>query len=283
MSRQPFKAALVQMRVEGGRPEANLVRAAERIAEAAGAGARLVLLPETMDLGWTDPSARDLAEPVPDGRTCTMLREAARANRIYVCSGLTERTEGAVYNAAVLVDPRGEVLLLHRKLHELEIAHGLYAQGDRLGACRTELGMLGLVICADGFARHQALTRSLGYMGAEVILAPCAWAVPTDYDNVARPYGDLWRESLGPVAGDFSLWVLAASNVGVLRDGPWGGRPCIGCSMVFGPDGHQVLQGPYGPDAETILYVDVTPTPRPARGHGWEDWWKTRPSPPAAS
>ena len=72
-----------------------------------------------------------------------------------------------------------------------------------------------------------------------------------------------------PVAKEFAMWILGVSNVGQIEAGPWAGRKCIGCSLVVGPDGEEVLQGPYGEDAETILYVDIDPQPRPARGCGW--------------
>ena len=277
MSKQPnrFQLALAQMLVEGGQPERNLARAEARIAEAATAGgAACVLLPEALDLGWTHPSSLTDAEPIPDGGPCRRLRAAAREHGVFVCAGLTERAGETVYNSAVLLDPSGDVRLVHRKLNELEIGHAFYAQGDRLGVCHTELGTIGLVICADGFAEGQVLTRSLGYMGADVILSPSAWARPADHDNVQDPYGQIWRESYMPVARDFSLWIAAASNVGPIAAGPWMGRNCIGCSLVIGPDGREVLQGPYGIDAETILYVDVETVARPARGDGWRPIWQ---------
>ncbi|MGH7970093.1 MAG: nitrilase-related carbon-nitrogen hydrolase, partial [Limisphaerales bacterium] len=57
-----FRLAMVQMRVEGGRKEENLARAEARISEAARSGARVVLLPEALDLGWTHPSASQRAD-----------------------------------------------------------------------------------------------------------------------------------------------------------------------------------------------------------------------------
>jgi predicted amidohydrolase len=273
MRRTVFKLALAQMLVEGGRPDKNLSRAEDRIAEAAARGADLILLPEAMDVGWTHPSSRDAATSVPDGATCARLRAAARRHRRYVCSGLIERAGERVFNAAVLIDARGEVVLLHRKLNELAIGHPFYDSGDRLGVAHTPLGTLGLMICADGFAAGQVLGRALGYMGADVILSPSAWAVPADHDNRAEPYGDLWRHNYRPVARDFQVWIAAVSNVGRLTAGPWAGRNCIGCSLVIGPDGADIIQGPYGPDADTILYVDVEPPPRPARGDEWQAHW----------
>lgn len=267
------RLALIQMLVEGGRPAENLERARSRIGQAAAAGARIVLLPETLDCGWTHPSAREHASMIPDGASCRALRQAAREHHVYVCAGLTERSGNQIFNAAVFIQPDGEVVLHHRKLNELEIGHDLYSQGDRLGVVPTPLGTVGVMICADAFARGQVVSRTLGLMGAQLLLSPCAWAVPADHDQEKEAYGRLWLDNYSPVARDFRLWIAGASNVGRLTAGPWNGRACIGCSLAVGPNGRQVLMGPYGPDAETILFVDLTLDPRPARGDGWETWW----------
>ncbi len=268
-----LRLAMVQMLVVGGRPDENLDRADARIAEAARRGSQIILLPEAVDLGWTHPSSREMASPIPDGVTCRRLRETARRHGVYVASGLTERSGSRIYNASVLIDPEGHVRLHHRKLNELEIGHASYDQGDRLGVVETELGCLGLMICADAFAPGQVISRTLGLMGAQVILSPCAWAVPSDHDPERQPYGALWRASYGPVARDFRLWIAGVSSVGPIVDGPWKGRRCIGCSLVVGPDGRPIVEGPYGIDAETILYVEIEPLPRPARGDGWVTYW----------
>jgi predicted amidohydrolase len=269
-----WKLGLAQMRVEGGQPSANLARALSQIEAAAAAGADLVVLPEAMDLGWTHPSARSLAEPIPGGARYEALAAVARRHRIFVCAGLTESNETRTFNSAVLLDPEGRLLLHHRKLNELEIGHECYDQGDRLGVVQTELGTLGLMICADAFARGQVVARTLGLMGAQVILSPSAWAVPADHDNVREPYGGLWLDNYGAVARDYRLWISGVSNVGPLVAGPWSGRFCIGSSLVVGPDGEAVLQGPYGVEAEALLFAQVRPVGRPARGDGWEGWWR---------
>ena len=271
-----FKLAIAQIRVEGGRPSDNLRRAVDRIDEAAAAGAKLVVLPEALDLGWTHPSAQTQAAPIPDGEPCVALREAARRKGVLVCAGLTERAGGAVFNSAVLIDASGTVLLCHRKLNELEIGHELYGQGDRLAVARTPLGAVGVVTCADAFARGQVISRTLGLMGVDLILSPCAWAVPEDHDNAREPYGQLWLDNYCPVARDFRLWIVGVSNVGWLTGGPWEGRQCIGCSLVINPDGAAVVRGPYGVDAEALLYADIQIEPRPARGDGWDAYWKQR-------
>jgi predicted amidohydrolase len=261
------------MHVEGGDKARNLRHAEQCIAQAAAKGADLALLPECLNLGWTHPSAHTDADSIPHGESCRRLSEAARQHRIFVCSGLVEQAPEGVYNSAVLLDRDGTLLLRHRKLNELNIGHEYYGQGESLGVAHTELGSLGLMICADAFARDQVLTRALGYMGADVILSPSAWAVPADHDNAKDPYGQMWRESYARVARDFSLWVIGVSNVGPVTAGPWAGWRCIGCSLVIDPDGNEVVQGPYGVDADTILYVTVQPRTRPARGTDWHGYW----------
>lgn len=269
-SKPGFKIALVQMLVRGGAKQENIRRSELAVAAAAGQDAQIVLLPETLDLGWTHPSAKDQAEAIPGGEPFERLRAAAREHGFYVCAGLTERDRSQVFNSAVLIDDKGQLLLKHRKLNELEIGHEYYAQGDRLSVVHTPLGAIGVMICADGFACNQVLSRSLCYMGADIILSPSAWARPATHDNIADPYGSVWREAYCPVARDFSVWFASASCVGPLTAGPWSGRNCIGCSMVVDAEGNQVLQGPYGADADTILYADIRLKQRPARGTEWQ-------------
>jgi len=269
-----FKLALIQMSVESGNKKRNLAHAEELIEDAAVNGADLALLPEAMDLGWTHPSSQTDAEPIPEGESYKRLARAALEHGIYVCSGLTEKTRGVIFNSAVIIGRQGSLLCLHRKINELTIGHEYYGQGDRLNVVHTEIGKLGLMICADGFAKDRVLSRSLCYMGADVILSPSAWAVPSDHDNATTPYGKEWRDAYMPVAKEFSTWIVGVSNVGRVTAGPWEGRKCIGCSLVIGPDGREVLQGPYGVDAETILYADINVEKRPARGDGWVEYWK---------
>ena len=270
-----FKLAVVQMQVTGGDKAGNLARASRLVGEAAAAGAVVAVLPEMLDVGWTHGACREAADPIPDGDACLRLREAARRHGLFVCAGLGERDAGQVYNAAVLIDPQGAVILHHRKLNELEIGQGCYAQGDRLAVAHTPLGTFGLMICADAFARGQIVSRSLGLMGAQVILSPSAWAVPAEHDQIHDPYGQLWLDNYRPVARDFRLWIVGVSNVGRITDGPWKGRRCIGCSLIVDPSGQPILQGPYGESAEAVLTANITPVPRPARGDGWETLWRS--------
>jgi predicted amidohydrolase len=257
LKRKSFKLALAQIHLEPGDRDQNLTRAARFIHSAADSGANIILLPEAFPLGWMDPSAVTLADEIPRGSTCRQLATLARDTGTYICSGVIERCKEKIFNSAVLINPSGEVILHHRKINELAIAHDLYSLGDRLAVADTPLGRIGLMICADAFAPGHAITRALGLMGAEIILSPCAWAVSPDLDNTADPYGSLWVNSYAPVCREFGLWIAGCSSVGPIRTGPWQGHRCIGSSLVLDPTGAIQLKGSCGESAEELLYVDV--------------------------
>jgi len=93
-------------------------------------------------------------------------------------------------------------------------------------------------------------------------------AVDADHDNNKKPYGETWRRSYIPVAREFSTAIFGVSNVGPITDGPWKGRKCIGCSLAISASGEEILQGPYGINAECILYIDVKIPSQPAQSKG---------------
>ncbi len=165
-----------------------------------------------------------------------------------------------------MISPQGGILLKHRKINELVIAHDVYSIGDRLGVAHTPLGTIGLDICADNFADSLAIGHTLGRMGAQVIVSPSAWAVDADHDNAKDPYGPFWRNSYAKLARLYDLTVIGVSNVGWIGAGVWKGRKCIGCSMAVGPDGAALADAPYGVDAETLAGARVRPRPRTAQG-----------------
>ncbi len=187
-------------------------------------------------------------------------------HQVNVAAGLVERAGDRLYNAAILFGPGGEMLLHHRKINELDIALDLYAVGDRLGVAQTELGTLGLAICADHFGSSLAVGHVLARMGAQLILSPSAWAVDAGHDNAREPYGQLWRESYSELARLYDLTVIGVSNVGWITGGPWRGRKGIGCSLAVGPAGAILAQGPYGEQAEAVVCLEVRPRPPVARG-----------------
>jgi len=251
-----LRIGMAQTLVVPGDADANLARAADAIAAAAAERCDAVVLPECLDLGWSWPEAPARAEPIP-GPSTERLAEAARSAAVHVVAGLTERDGDRTYNAAVVIGPDGAILARHRKIHELDFARAVYAQGTTLEVADTALGPVGVDICADNAYESLALGRALAAMGARILLSPCAWAVPPDFDNSLRPYGDEWITAYGALARETGMPVVGVSNVGPVVGGEWEGWRCIGASLAVGADGEVLAQLPFGDDAEALLALDV--------------------------
>lgn len=248
--------AMGQMLVEAGQLETNLTRAVKMIEEAAEKDSDIIVLPECLDLGWTHPRARELANPIP-GKTSNRLSEAAKKHNVYVVAGLTEHNDEKIYNSAVVISNKGKIILTHRKINELPFALELYTVGDKINSVETEFGRIGLAICADLRPEGDPIGNSLGLMGSRLLLSPSAWAVKPDHDNEKNPYGQEWVDPYSEIAKKYQMTVVGVSNVGIVEGGEWDGWKCIGCSVAIGPDGEVLAQGSYGEKAEELLVFEI--------------------------
>ena len=262
-----LRVGMGQMRVDGGRAAVNLARAQQMVLEAGKAQCDVVVLPECLDLGWMHPSARTHAERIPGERTAVLGHAAATAG-LWVVAGLTERTDTAVYNSAVLLNPQGELTLLHRKVNELAVARNVYTAGTAIEVSRTSFGTVGLPICADNFEDCHFISDAMADLGANVLLSPCAWAVTSEQDRNQEPYGSLWERSYAILAKRHGVAVVGVSNVGYMDAGAWQGRLCIGASLAVNPAGQVVGRGPYGCEAENLITVDLPLQTRTSRARG---------------
>jgi len=257
---------MCQIHVANADVEGNLQRASDAVALAASQGAQIVVLPETLDLGWIDASARTQAEPIP-GRRTDYFAALARRYGVYLAAGLTEGgqadEEGAVYNAAILLGPDGSLLLHHRKVNEVRSARSLYTTGTSIGVVETELGKIGLNICADNFAESAAIGQAQGIMGAALIVSPSAWALDPEIASAEDPEGvhwiqKTWVRPYQRLAEEFRMAVVGVSNVGGRIDsGELEGRVGIGASLAVGSDGAVIARLPYGQSAVAVQTVDV--------------------------
>lgn len=250
------KIAMGQMLVEPGKVEANLARAVRMIEQAGEKGAEIIVLPESLDLGWTHPGAKDKAEPIP-GKVSNILCEAAKQYNMYVVAGLTEQDGEKLYNAAVIISNKGEIILTHRKINELDFALDLYTTGNKINSVETELGEIGLAICADLRVEGDPIGNALGLMGSRLLLSPSSWAVKPDHDNELDSYGEEWIEPYSALAKKYNMTVVGVSNVGRVEGGEWDGWKCIGSSIAVNSSGELLIQGSYGVNAEELLVIEV--------------------------
>jgi predicted amidohydrolase len=238
MSPKGLLFGLGQLPVAMGDKEANVAALFRGIEEAAKATCDVALFPECSLAGWLSASARSAAEEIP-GPVTRKIAEAARRRKMAVVVGLEERDGDRVYNSAVMIGPDGKILAKHRKINELEIGLQVYTRGASLGVFEFEGRTMALDICADSW--NPVVTDALVALGAQVILSPSAWAVDPggEATNIA------WiRETYRQRTAGRDLFILSPNGVGPVTEGPWKGRILQGNSLVTGPGGENLLQGP---------------------------------------
>jgi predicted amidohydrolase len=143
-----LKVACAQMEPRVGEKERNVARTLELIAQAAAAKANLIVLPELCNSGYvfqTREEAFALAEPIPDGPTTKAWIAAAAKHGMIVIAGVTERDGDNLYNAAVVVGPKGYIGT-YRKNH-LWGAENLFFEPGNLGMPVFHIGA-GRIACA---------------------------------------------------------------------------------------------------------------------------------------
>jgi predicted amidohydrolase len=215
---RPFTAAAVQLAPLPGplTPETvkgNLAKAVEWIERCVeGTGSELVVLPESVTTGFTPGVAAeqlwDLVSAIP-GPVTEPVQEVARRLGVHVVMGTYERgaDRGVVYNAAVLIDRRGEIGGVYHKTHpfstEMRSRGGWVTPGDEVCVVDTELGCIGLMICFDG--DYPELSRITAVQGAEVIVRPSA---------LLRS-ADIWELTNRARAYDNHVFVIGSNATGI--------------------------------------------------------------------
>ena len=172
-----FTVAAVQCASAYLDPVANASLTEGHIRAAAAQGAQLVVLPELVASSYA-PGAEnftDLAESASDPGHClsTWIRLAAELN-VGVIAGFLERSGDQIFNSAVVVDPKGQILDVYRKLHLFGAEQNVFIPGDRgLPIVEIHGARVGVQVCYD--LRFPETLRILALRGAEVVAVPTAW------------------------------------------------------------------------------------------------------------
>jgi beta-ureidopropionase len=233
----------------------NVGRAAELIRKAGGEGAEIVALSELATSIYfcyeMNRDYFDLAETVPGPSTERISAAAAEAD-CYVVFPLYERAkDGQLYNSAVFIDRRGEIVGVYRKnlipIMKFEGVEGVekfYFRPGNLGypVFDTDLGVkVGITIC---YERHfPEGPRSLALAGADVIFVP-----------TATPAGQhVWDLELRAMAVANLLWVAGINRLGPDQGGS--DMEFFGSSLVSAPNGEIAAQA--SADQEEILHAEI--------------------------
>ncbi|MCQ4629243.1 Nit6803 family nitriliase [Shinella sp. CPCC 100929] len=171
------RAAAAQIAPDLTSREATMARVLETIREAAGKGADLIVFPETF-VPWY-PYFSFVLPPVLSGSEHLRLYEeavtvpspateavaaAARENGIVVALGINERDRGSLYNAQLVFDADGTLLLKRRKITPTFHERMIWGQGDGAGltVVDSRVGRIGALACWEHYnplARYALMVR----------------------------------------------------------------------------------------------------------------------------
>lgn len=258
-----MKIGLIQQ-ASAATAEENRRRLAERIAEAAAAGAELMVLQELHDSLYfcqTESTDNfDLAEPVPGAATEFYGAVARRCGVVLVTSLFERRAAGLYHNTAVVFERDGSIAGRYRKMHipdDPAYYEKFYFTPGDLGfrPIRTSVGVLGVQVCWDQWYPEGA--RLMALHGAEILIYPTAigWESSDTEQEQSRQL-DAWRTVQRGHAVANGLPVVAVNRCGH-EDDPSGATRGIefwGHSFVAGPQGEILAEAGTEP---CVKVVDV--------------------------
>ncbi len=247
-----FPLAAIQM-VSTPVVEHNCVTARKLVADAAQAGAQLVLLPEYWPIvGMKDSDKIAVAESSEGGPIQQCMAAMAREHGIWLIGGTMpiQATEtGKIRNTTLVYNPAGEQIVRYDKIHLFSFTQGdevfdearTIARGADVTTFEAPFGKVGLSVCYD--LRFPELYRAMG--DCSLIVVPSAFTWTTGQAH--------WEILLRARAIENQCYVLAAAQGGRHDNGrrTWGHSMLIdpwGEIKAALPEGEGVVAGMLEPD-----------------------------------
>ncbi|KAK1250537.1 hypothetical protein MKX08_010540 [Trichoderma sp. CBMAI-0020] len=194
--KKPIKISCIQL-ASGADKDANLKHAAEKVAEAAQSGSKLVVLPECFNSPYGTnyfPNYAETLLPSPPTKEQSpsfhALSAMAADNGIYLIGGSIPELEPETkkyYNTSLTFGPDGKLLATHRKTHLFDIdipGKITFKESEVLSAGNKvtlvdlpEYGKIGIAICYD--VRFPELATIAARRGAFALIYPGAFNLTT--------------------------------------------------------------------------------------------------------
>lgn len=145
--------------------------------------ADLVVFPELSNIGYIKGRDKQFggrymkcADKI-GGEFTEALGEIADQHDVYIISGMAEAhatIPGTLYNSAVLIDPSGRLVGVHRKAHIPGYEKHYFIPANTNDVFDTDLGTIGIGVCYDN--QFAELTRTYALKGAEILVM--LWNMP---------------------------------------------------------------------------------------------------------
>ena len=249
-----FKAGLVQLRSSTDVAR-NMKDASALIRSAASQGATFISTPEMTNLFEPDRERlKAIARPEAEDISVRGFSELAAKLGIWLHIGsmALKGVDEKLVNRTILFGPDGKTIARYDKIHlfDVDLPNGeVYREsasitgGKEAVTVELPFAKLGLTICYD--VRFPALYRALAVAGANVLLVPAAFTVPTGKAH--------WHVLLRARAIETGSFVIAAAQGGKHDSG----RETFGHSKVINPWGEVICEANTDPDFK-VFEIDPT-------------------------
>ena len=197
----------------------NIEHAERLVRQAAGEGAKVILLPELFERQYFCQERRydfyEYAEPAEENQAVKHFAGIAAELQVVLPISFYERSGNTMFNSVAVLDGDGTNLGIYRKTH---IPDDHYYQekfyftpGDTgFQVFNTMYGKIGVGICWDQWFPETA--RCLGLQGAELILYPTAIGSEPILECDSMEH---WRRCMQGHAASNIIPVIAANRIGV--------------------------------------------------------------------
>lgn len=243
--KERVRIALAQISCKRANKEENLKKMEEIVKKFKDQSLDLVIFPELSLTGYiVRDQIYELAEIIPGPSTYAVekIAEKTQAHIIFGMPEVSEKTKATIYNAAVLVGPKGYIgkyRKMYLPTHSVFEEKRYFRSGYQSAVFNTELGRLGLIICYDIF--FPEVSRLTRLKGAQLIV--CISASPA----VRKTFFEILTSARAIENTAF----LAYVNLVGIEDGLqfWGG------SRLIAPSGRVLAKAKY--DEEDFVICDV--------------------------
>lgn len=247
------KVAVTQMSCSRN-PEETLAKADRLVRQAAGKGAKIILLQELFETPYFCQLQKfeylELAKPLGENPAVNHFRKVARELDVVLPVSFFERAGNNQFNSVAVIDADGEILGVYRKTHipdGLPYAEKFYFTPGDTGfkVWNTRYGRIGVGICWDQWFPETA--RSLALLGAEILLFPTAIGSEPTLGKDSRVH---WRNVMVGHAAANMMPVIASNRIGKETEEE-SEMTFYGCSFIA--DNHGELVEQADDHTETVL------------------------------
>lgn len=234
MTDRKIKVACVQLRASDDMRE-NIATASSLIRQAAKDGAHFIATPENTNLMALDGGAKlDQTFAEKDDPTVPAFAALANDLNVWLLAGSVaiKVSDSKTANRSYLFGPDGKIEARYDKIHLFDVDVGggeTYRESDTVApggeavVVSLPWGRIGLSVCYD--LRFPQLYRTLAKAGAEILMVPSAFTVPTGKAH--------WHTLLKARAIENEAFVMAPAQGGTHANG----RKTYGHSLIISPWG----------------------------------------------